>query len=940
MQIYLEQLKHQQEALDEIINAMYGCRNCPDNGDIYSNPAIRVSRNIDVKMETGTGKTYVYTRMMLELFLRYGLNKFIIFVPSLAIKEGVKNFITADYAKRHFNSIPGYENISIDLSVINAGDFNTQKGRKTIPSALMDFLEGTRNYSNRIKCLLLNDAMLVSKSMTRDDYDQTLLNSCSCPIESIKMTRPIVIIDEPHRFSKDGKAWKAINALEPQLIVRFGATFPETVIGSGKNKIIKKDYENLVYNLNAVRAFNENLVKGIDIHFPNIDDEAARTKFKVKSVSDKKLILTKNNKDYELEIGDRLPQDFDGGITYDGRKTLSNDLELHNGMILMPSLFSVSYQELLLKQAIDAHFAKERENWVRENEGENPAKIKTLSLFFIDDIKSYRENDGWLKQKFEGMLRAKLAMLIKNEVLPEYKEFLEYSLQNIAGTHAGYFAEDNKKKGDDAIQARVDDILRNKSEMLSFRRKNGNWNVRRFLFSKWTLREGWDNPNVFVITKLRSSGSESSKIQEVGRGLRLPVDENGKRLSGEEFRLDFIIDWSEKEFAKTLCGEINSDGEIVKGAKITQKILETLVENKYAKTTEKARCKLVLDDIINAKNEIIDVESLLKLLPDGFNLRDGKVTNNSDKRPKIKLRKENWAKLKDLWEKVVKRYMVQYDTLPDAEEAIVNILQKSIDNKLTDYTASITTNRLVNDENGEMTLEESTHSADVSPGSMNYGKFLQKLAKQTDVGVNLWHRALCYKYPNGLKVTTFNSTSLSNIITEFKKQFMEVFAQKFDYSSLDFSANTTLLKDGDFVEELEQGLLGLNTSPDFVIEGNYLYDKKVYDSNIEQNILRIEPNNKVIVFGKIPRKSIKVPTYTGGTTTPDFIYAVQTDTDVKMNLFVEAKADNKRSSEEAVVISQKKLFEKLKEDNVEWREVTDSNQINDIIKGLISKNDT
>src|SRR5699024_7998031 len=181
-------------------------------------------------------------------------------------------------------------------------------------------------------------------------------------------------------------------------------------------------------------------------------------------------------------------------------------------------------------------------------------KVKTLSLFFIDSIKSYRDEKGWLKDLFEKLLRRKLKSLIREyrlKKLPreqEYLSFLQATLAELTeNVHAGYFGED-RGSGDEAIQAEVDDILKNKEKLLSFKDDKGKWQTRRFLFSKWTLREGWDNPNVFVIAKLRTSGSENSKIQEVGRGLRLPVDENGHRLLQDELpsRLRFLIGYDEK----------------------------------------------------------------------------------------------------------------------------------------------------------------------------------------------------------------------------------------------------------------------------------------------------------------------------------------------------------------------------------------------------------
>ncbi|MBM3187032.1 MAG: type III restriction-modification system endonuclease, partial [Bacteroidetes bacterium] len=488
--------------------------------------------------------------------------------------------------------------------------------------------EGTRNEYKTIQVLLMNDAMLGSKSMTANDYDGTLFGTVSSPIEGLQSTRPIVIIDEPHRFSKKNIAWKIItDCLQPQLIIRFGATFPEIISGTGKDKIIKKDYDNLVYDLNAVRAFNEGLVKGVHIVYPVIPGGAVSVeKFQVKEIdkTNKVVIFSKNSKNYEVNIGDSLSTLHQGfhGITLENIASassaiLSNDLELKKGMDLLPNIYDYGYQELLLNQAIDEHFIKEEINFFRPSVNNNPPKIKTNSLFFIDSVSSFRgenKENGWLREMFEKLLEKKLTALIP-KTKGEYKEFLEASLQNIPNTIAGYFAEDNSKKGDEAIQEEVDKILRNKEQMLRFKNDEGKWNVCRFLFSKWALREGWDNPNVFVIAKLRSSGSEISKIQEVGRGLRLPFDENGTRQSqqtGEDFRLTYIIDFTERDFAEKLIGNINDDGGELAEGKITDQLLDIILTKKSAFNEE----TLKSDNIINETGKIEDQEKFEQILPD------------------------------------------------------------------------------------------------------------------------------------------------------------------------------------------------------------------------------------------------------------------------------------------------------------------------------------
>ena len=187
---------------------------------------------------------------------------------------------------------------------------------------------------------------------------------------------------------------------------------------------------------------------------------------------------------------------------------LSNGQTKYQGEEFNTDIYSSSYQEQMLKLAIQRHFETERQNFSGRQ-----FKIKTLALFFIDDITSYREDDEgkspYLREMFERLLKEAIEELISK--LPDeenaYKEFLNASLLDLSACHAGYFAQDNSDSDED-IAKEVDDILRNKKGLLSFKNADGSYNTRRFLFSKWTLKEGWDNPNVFTIAKLRSSGSE------------------------------------------------------------------------------------------------------------------------------------------------------------------------------------------------------------------------------------------------------------------------------------------------------------------------------------------------------------------------------------------------------------------------------------------------
>ncbi len=469
--------------------------------------------------------------------------------------------------------------------------------------------------------------------------------------------------------------------------------------------------------------------------------------------------------------------------------------------------------------------------------------------------------------------------------------------------------------------------------------------MRRFLFSKWTLREGWDNPNVFVICKLRTSGSEISKIQEVGRGLRLPFDENGNRMNadtgGGDFQLSYIIDFSEREFAKKLVGEINGDGAGVVGGKITDEILERLIAAKYKPSKAIAKAQLLIDEIINEKDEIVDSERLFALLPDDEKLKTGKVTGKGmPERPKIKLHRENFQKLKSLWEKVTRRYVLQFDKVADAQinSLLMEVFANS--NLFSRPSASVRKEQLEKCADGSGSLSVGTSMVmevqlEAKLGVLPYGEFLKRIGKRTCLPISLLHRHLANaRRGKETPPELFNTGTLENIIACFEKKFVTLFAQKFSYAALDFHAQTSLFEpNGDLKSELMQGDVGDKIASDVKIDGRrYLYDKPAYDSEIEHEVLRVNPPPRVIVYGKLPRRSIKLPTYTGGTTSPDFVYAIRKpDGDgVELHLIVETKSDNPRLSDTQAVEAQEKFFKSISK-NIVWKMETDAEKFGKLL---------
>ena len=507
-------------------------------------------------------------------------------MPSLAIKAGVEQFLTDEYASRHFSGICGYD-AGLETGVLESAK-TKKRGRSYFPGVAGNFVRGSSQNSRKIFVLLVNMQLLASgKLLSRDDYDHGA-EGYYRPFDAMRATRPVVIIDEPHRFSRDQTAFKVImEEIKPQGILRFGATFPETVSGRGKNRMVVKDYQNLLYDLNACASFNQNLIKGVaKEHLEPASERQGKTRIvsirRNDSVSVQHMRPEKPAKNYSLRAGDSLGivSDVFEGITVDAIErssvTFPNGLEKAQGEEMTEEVYMAQYQEQMLRLALLRHFETEKVNFC-----ERSFRIKTLALFFIDDISSYRAgNDGkkpYLLDAFERLLnecvQSTLDGLDRRET--GYRAYLESTLADISACHAGYFSRD-KSDTDESVAKEVSDILHGKKRLLSFTNSDGTPNTRRFLFSKWTLKEGWDNPNVFTIAKLRSSGSEISKLQEVGRGWRLPVDENGNRICNEGFWLNYIVDFTEKDFAERLIEQIN--GEIPQASVIPKEKLDQVAE--------------------------------------------------------------------------------------------------------------------------------------------------------------------------------------------------------------------------------------------------------------------------------------------------------------------------------------------------------------------------
>jgi type III restriction enzyme len=593
----------------------------------------------------------------------------------------------------------------------------------------------------------------------------------------------------------------------------------------------------------------------------------------------------------------------------------------------------------MLKLAIRRHFETEKENFNRKN------RIKTLALFFIDNIESFRGdengNSAWLRDSFDRLLREQIEDELNGNISDEYKEYLIATKNDIAQSRAGYFAQDNK---DASVEQEVDDILHNKKKLLSFKSENGSWNTRRFLFSKWTLKEGWDNPNVFTIAKLRSSGSEISKLQEVGRGLRLPVDEYGNRISSEEFTLNYIVDFTEKDFANKLVAEINGQAtnQVIQ---ITEDELQR-VANIRNITTNELFIQLLTANYVDINRNVI-IERINDFYNDYPEFNDSGVIStkiidrNGENRNVIGIRQENFNKIQELWRKINKKYIIIFNEQIDnsIQERLPELLNNSM--AITQEVRAV--RQRINTGENQDVLEVGNNEVTaniINSRKLDYNDFLIRINRATHIPISVINNGI---RQSNISSQHINEATLKNFINKFSEWKINNLQGMFNYKQTNYNEEKTALTniDGTIRNDVVQGNIGTHLEA-----GNppkkYLYDRIAYDSNLEKENI-ITDIDKVTVYGKIPRKSLAIPTIADSTYSPDFMYLVEKKNGEKeLNLVVETKdvpnINTLREEEQIKINCAKEFFKQLQDDNIKVHFET---QLNDrtmlqIIEGLMN----
>jgi type III restriction enzyme len=856
------------------------------------------SNIIDIMMETGTGKTYTYAKTIFELNRNYGLFKFVVIVPTLSIKAGTIDFLKSESAREHFKEQYGK---TLHLHVVESKKGNKSK-KSFIPPAVSSFVNAGDFEKGKIQVMIINAGMINSDTMQKS-FDKGLFDKYTVPFDAVAAVNPFIIIDEPHKFAKANKTWENIQKMNPQFILRYGATFQE--------------YENLVYTLSAVDSFNRNLVKGVIGHvteFENgknalvklIDTDGKEASFELFEHTKRKTIkLTKKDSLQKVH-----PEMTDLTIENLNKSTvvLSNGLEMKKGDKINPYSFAQTLQEIMIQKAIKNHFEIEKDFLTRD------VKIKPLTLFFIDNIEEYRNDNGYIKRTVEQLIEAEVKKLHTSEKDEFYKTYLEKTLQDITKTHAGYFSRDNSEK-DEAIEQEVNEILHDKQAMLDLD------NPRRFIFSKWTLREGWDNPNVFQICKLRSSGSEISKLQEVGRGLRLPVNEYGNRVKDEQFYLNYFVDFTESDFVDSLVSEINEKSGAIsieeKPEKLTPNIISKICDM-YQKTEEDLLEQLDENNLITRSNNFKEggFDFIKNNYPSIFEgVGSNKVRKASDTKKQITVRTEKYQELKDLWEKLNEKVILEYKF--ENEESFQKLLSDFFISQKKEFSIEGLKERKTKIEiegrQAVATDEISVLENEVIPVStMKYSDFVKELSKVLNINLSTIHKSFI---ESQIDINRYLNTSTIRILKQNFNDFLMYNAiDKFsiEYKKVSNSIHPTKFTDnsGEVYSEIPASDLGVLYSGNKVAK-SYFFEELFYDSDLEKDNIETEIK-EVLVFTKIPKNSIKIPVAGGKSYSPDFAYVLNFGNgDKKLHFIVETKnvsGENTLREEEKQKIKHAEIF--------------------------------
>lgn len=854
------------------------------------------TRDFTIEMETGTGKTYVYLRSIFEMNKLYGFTKFIIVVPSIAIKEGVAKSLKM--TETHFKE--QYDNTPYDYFVYDSGK-----------------LDQVRNFAvnDYIQIMVINiDAFRKGFADPDKESSANIIHRYNdkmqgIPINFIKETNPIVIIDEPQSVDTTEASSKAIASLNPLCTFRYSATHV--------------DKHNMLYKLDSIDAYDQKLVKQIEVAAIEVKDGHNKAYIKLLSVNNKKSPITAKveldvqqdgsvkRKAVTVKQGSDLLEASKGRSIYDGY--VVNDIVCEEGneyidftskgdvIRLGDAIGEVNvdeYKRLQIRKTIEEHLDKELKL--------TPMGIKVLSLFFIDKVANYRDYDAPdTKGKYARIFEEEYTKAIKK---PKYATlFKDVDTDTLPqDVHNGYFSEDKGRAKDTNGSTKADEdtyslIMRDKEKLLQFDSK------LKFIFSHSALKEGWDNPNVFQICTLNETNSVIKKRQEIGRGLRICVNQNGDRVHGFDVNtLTVMANESYEAFVEGLQKEIEKE-EGIKFGIVEQHTFANLViqgadgKDEYlgAAKSEDLHKHLLASQYIDQRGKIQDklkkdlkegkvdlppafvpqtvqINAVLKKIAGGLNIQ-----NNDNKRT-IKLNKAVFEspEFKELWDKVKFKttYNVEFDPAAliqkCSEELKKNIIVGKT--KFTYITAKVGVER-----SGLTTKEDKNtpHTYDAKdyqiPDILSYLQNETNLKRQTILEILLRSERLDDFKNNPQKFldqakSLIRSTMQGFIVDGIKYQRIgdqAFYAQE-------------LFESEELIGYLNKNMLQAEKS---------VYDHVIYDSEtVEAELAQaFEKNEQVKVYAKLP-SWFKVDTPLGSYN-PDWAVLFDIDGHERLYFVVESK---------------------------------------------------
>ena len=942
----------------ENIHTVQRHQNLPLSAALVNDKKTGCPINLDIEMETGTGKTYCYIKTVFELNKRYGWSKFIVVVPSIAIREGVYKSlsITAehfleDYGKRIrffiYNSkqLHNLESFSsdagINVMVINVQAFNaTGKDARRINEELDEF------QSRR-------------------------------PIDVIKSNRPILILDEPQKM-EGAKTLESFKGFNPLMILRYSATH--------------KTEHNKIHRLDALDAYNQKLVKKISVRGISVKGLSGTNAYlylggveistskppvvgvelEIKQKSGIKRVLRKLYKgDNLFDLSGGLDQ-YKGFVVADinaNTNTLSftNGEELRVGEVT-GDVNEAALRRIQIREAIKAHFEKEQ---MLFNDG-----IKVLSLFFIDSVAKYRcydengETSGEYAQIFEEEYTSHLNEVLTLDDNP-YNDYLRGI--EVSRTHEGYFSIDKKSKRlvdpatgkksneTDDVDA-YDLILRKKEQLLQFAEPV------RFIFSHSALREGWDNPNVFVICTLKHSDNMISRRQEVGRGMRLSVNQTGDRMDNpatvhDENVLTVVTSESYTEFVTGLQRDISESlserpriadekyftGKVFKTAagdvevtpQLAKQIYKYLLKNDYTDADDK-----ITSAYHDAKREgqlaelppelAVHIEQVFQLIDsvfsdaqlppidNGRNAKTNPLNANFDKK-----------EFKELWNRINHKaaYVVDFET-PELIKKCVVGLDKELRVSPLQYTI----------QRGDQT-DEATYDA------VKQGESFKVMETTTESNKVSIHSAVKYDLIGKLaEETKLTRRSIASILQEINNAVFD----QFKTNPEDFIAKTSRLineqKATVIVEHLAYDTIAETHSLDIFTKdkrtldisktggklNRHIYDYVFTDSGIERTFVNeLDTSKEVVVYAKLPN-GFTIPTPVGDYN-PDWAISFKEGTVKHIYFIAETKGSmssmDLRKIEECKIDCARKFFAKITSEQVKYDVVDSYGKLMELVNG-------